>query len=201
MKKINLLKQHKILLVLLDLSNGAKKQLKFEDIAVKLFKKFPEDFHLRGYNKYPDSGDSIKRPLYTLRDNGILTAGNMVFTLTDKGIDIATKIKKGIYRKSVGTNENYDRYVDKEIKRIKKLKAIKLFATGHLDEILDTDFYDYLGLTVRIEKSGFISRINTIKDVIKAIKKSQNTDYKIIMDFHNFMFKKFRGEIEYKLNE
>lgn len=200
MKKIGLLKQHKILIVLLKLSSGTKKNLKFEDIVVELFKEFPKDFHLKGYNKYPDSGDSIKRPLYTLRDSGILTARNMIFALTDKGIDMANKIKGGIAKKEIQTNENFDRYIEKEIRRIKNLNSLELFLEKHLDDILDTDFFDYLGVSVKVGRMDFKSRVNVMQDVAKVLKNQDEKQFNILYKFHNFMFKKFKKEINYKLN-
>jgi len=200
MKKIGILKQHKILLVLLKLSRGAKKNLKFEDIAVELFKEFPKDFHLKGYDKYPDSGDSIKRPLYTLRDNGILTARNMIFALTDKGIDMAIKIKRGIVKKEIQTNENFDRYIEKEIRRVRNLNSLELFIKGRLDDILDTDFFDYLGVSVKIGRMDFKSRVSIMQDVAKVLKNQDKKQFDVLHKFHNFMFKKFKNEISYKLN-
>src|SRR3989344_68634 len=83
----------KILLAMYWLSKGTTENLKYEDIVVELFKKFPETFHLRGYPQYPDSGDLIHKPLYsTLKPKGLVTSGNKMFALTSFGISIAEKI-------------------------------------------------------------------------------------------------------------
>ena len=57
----------KILLTMLELSGGTTKSLKYEDIVVGAFKKFPDEFALRGYPEYPDSSD-IHKPLYASVD-------------------------------------------------------------------------------------------------------------------------------------
>jgi hypothetical protein len=200
MKKLILTKQHKILLILLKLSKGKRENIKFEDIVVELFKKFPQDFHLKGYQQYPDSGDSIKRPLYSFRDDGILLVKNMIFCLTDKGLDKAKELKNQIGRKSIKNNENFDRYIEKEILRIRNLNSFKLFLKEEFNEILDTDFFEYLGISVKTERMDFKSRIKTIKDVSIILKNEKDVQYHILYNFHKFMFKKFKKEITYKLN-
>lgn len=199
MKKVNLLKQHKILLVLSELSKNEKKNLKFEDIAVALFRRFPDDFHLKGYKQYPDSGDSIKRPLYTFRDSGIINVRNMIFSLTDKGFDVAQKIKMMAVGKRIMQRENFDRYIEKEILRVRNLCSFKLYIEKRFDEILDTDFFDYLGTSVKASRMEFKSRFNVMSDLANILKSQKERQYKILSEFHNFMFKKFHKELDYKL--
>lgn len=200
MPVLSLNKGDKILIVIFNLSNGAKKILKFEDIVVALFEKFPKDFHLKGYSKYPDSGDSIKRRLYTFRDEGLLSVNNMIFSLTDKGIDYAKKLKSGKSVNVTHGSENFDRYIGKEINRIKKLRAFSLFLQGDFHNILDTDFFDYLGISVRSERMDFKARLNFINEVNEIISKENTEPFLSINKFHNFIINKFSSDINYKLN-
>ncbi|NCU39776.1 hypothetical protein EOL99_02715 [Candidatus Falkowbacteria bacterium] len=200
MDNFNLSKQQKILLVLFELSNGERKNLKFEDISVALFKKFSKDFHMKGYEQYPDSGDSIKRPLYTFRDKGMLSARNMIFALTEKGLDTALKIKNKVTGKKVLENDNFDRYIEKEILRITSLNAFKNFIVGKLDDVFDTDFFDYIGISVRASRMDFKGRLKYINDIIEFLKKQNIDKYELIINFHYFMIKKFDKEINYKMN-
>lgn len=198
MEKIKLKKLDKILLALKELSASSKKNLKFEDIVVAIYKKFPEDFHLRGYREFPDA-DIIRRKLYRFREDGILLARNMIFSLTDKGIDEADKLRKAISRKEIKTEPKLDRYVEKEMKRIKNLNSFKSFVGGKSDSILDTDFFDYLGISVKSDKIEFKSRMKTVSDVAKAIKKSREPGLNSVLEFHNFMIDRYKEIIEYKL--
>ena len=50
-----LTKPQKILAIMYELCKGAPQALLYEDIVVAAFKKYPEDFQLRGYPEYPDS--------------------------------------------------------------------------------------------------------------------------------------------------
>lgn len=200
MKKIELSKQQKILLVLSELSNNSKNNLKFEDIAVALFKRFPKDFHLKGYKNFPDSGDSIKRPLYTFRDSGLLIVRNMVFSLTDKGMEMSKKIKSVSTRKNISTKENFDRYISKEIVRIEKLNSFNLFINKKYDKILDIDFFDFLGSSVKSERMNFKSRLGMINEILKALKGQKEEKLKMMSYFIKFMKTKFKDIINYKIN-
>jgi hypothetical protein len=60
---IALTKWQKILATMYDLCGGESKPLQYEDIVVAAFKRYPEDFQLRGYPQYPDSSDPRKQIL------------------------------------------------------------------------------------------------------------------------------------------
>ncbi len=196
MEKINLTKQEKILLTISEITESTNKKLKFEDIAVGLFKKFPKDFHLKGYNNYPDSGDSVKRALYTLRDRGILSVNNMIFSLTEKGVDVGKNLFAHTKNEKITETDNLDRYILNEINRIKKLESFNLFLENKLDQISMTDLFDYLGVSVRTKRMDFKARLNFINEVVKNLGKKNN-----LYKFHNFITKKYRDDINYKLNK
>jgi hypothetical protein len=75
----------KILVAMFQLSDGTNKPLEYEDIVVKSWELFPDEFGLRKYvHKYPDSSDQHK-PLYgPLKDKGYVLSGNKKFRLTEK---------------------------------------------------------------------------------------------------------------------
>lgn len=197
---IKLTKPQKLLLVIYDLSGGVKKFIPHTKIVVKAFKKYKDDFHLPGYPDYPDS-ESVSKELYrsSIKSNGLITYGNRAFSLSSKGVDYVSRLKEAIGRKKVYTSDKLDRYIDQEIKRIRNLDSLKYFLKGDYDKVLDTHFYNYLGVTVKAERSDFESRLNTLNDVISALKKTTDESLKIFIDFHNFMIKKFKKDIDYKL--
>lgn len=184
----------KILLILQELSGGTKKQLKFEDIVVGAFKRFPETFHLRGYREYPDSGDLIHKPLYDMRKNGLLNAKQKTFSLTDKGIRSASILSKTV---SHGGEAHFkpDRGMAKEIERILSSDSFLFFKSGNREKILDTDFLQYFGVSVHTSKNEFLNRMETIN---YAIKQSPNFYPKKVsgelQKYHRFMVEKF-GQI------
>ena len=125
----------KILLIIYQMSGKKKINLKFEDIVVSVFKKFPEDFHLRGYTEYPDSGDLIHKPLYDFRKRGFLEANNKVFSLTDRGIAYAEQLATFTKGKNVKSEGRMSRFAEKEISRIESSEAFTLFLTEKKDQL------------------------------------------------------------------
>src|SRR5438093_7273838 len=89
MKDLN--RPQKILAVMFDLSKGRTKALLYEDIVVAAFKQYPEDFQLRGYPQYPDSSD-VHKPLYEMKQQGLLRSANKTFELTARGIEVAARL-------------------------------------------------------------------------------------------------------------
>lgn len=199
MGKIKLSNQEKTLLVLLKLSDGTKKNLKFEDVVVALFKKFPKDFNLKGYNEYPDA-EAIRKPLYQFKKQGILQIRNMILSLTDKGIDVATKIKEKSLKKTIAQNNErkFDRYIEKEISRIQNLSSYGKYLENN-DDIFDTDFFDYLGISVKSDKNELKGRLSILSEVANFIEKLDSDYLKKIAEFHKFMLDKFKDIINYKL--
>jgi hypothetical protein len=191
-------KRDKLLIVIYEMSSGKQNTLKYEDIFVKAFKNYPDDFHLRGYPEYPDTGDSTQRPLYSLRKDGLIQVRNKFITLTEKGKTHAKqliKARSGISRK---LSQKLSRDILSEINRIKNTDAFQLFSTDKKDQIVDTDFFAYLGTTVKTERTDFRARIKTIQDVIDSIKGKD--EYKIINELHNHLFERFKHIIKEKLS-
>lgn len=201
----SLTKAQKILLVLFKLSGGKKEMIRFEDIAVSAYKLFREDFQLRGYPQYPDTGDIIHKPLYSeLKKKGLVLSGNKYFSLTGKGIDYAgtliRELKKQQGRESQREKRVSQRFTasqKKELERISRSEAFNLFAERKGDEILDIDFYSYLGVTVRTNKYDFMGRLSVVEDAIEATKGKNLKLYKKLEKCHEFLLRKFRSEVDY----
>jgi len=191
-------KRDKLLIVIYEMSSGKQNTLKYEDIFVKTFKKYPDDFHLRGYPEYPDTGDSTQRPLYSLRKDGLIQVRNKFVTITEKGIAFANQLMKEQLSPLRKSPQKLSRDIMNEVERIKNTDAFHLFVADKKDQIVDTDFLAYLGTTVRTERTDFRARIKTVQDVIAAIK--TNEEYKAIVDLHNYLFEKFKEIIKVKLS-
>lgn len=200
-KKIKISHQEKIIVLLLELSAGTKKKIRYEDIVIGLFKKFPEDFHLRGYNEYPDS-DIVNKRLYDVKKRGLITGANRVFMLTDSGLELAERIKKEISKKSIVSPNRFSRSTESELARIKTLEGFLLFSKGEEDKISENDFYNYLGVTVRTPKNSFIGRMNTIKDIMREVKNKKDSVplTSQMLKYHEFLFNKFQHLKDYFSN-
>jgi len=200
---INLTRAQKILVVLYNLAGGTTKKIRFENIAVSAYQTYKADFQLRGFPQYPDTGDIVHKPLYSeLKKHGYILSGNKYFSLTPKGIEYAKRILNSDKEISKTDNSYVKFTIDqqKEIERIKDTAAFRLFYEGKQEEILDIDFYSYLGVTVRTNKFDFLGRLATVEDAIAATKNKSRLLYKELMKCHTFLKKRFKDNLEYIKN-
>lgn len=198
MKQVILSRGEKILLVLHELSGSSRKSIRYEDIVVAVYEKFPNDFHLKGYPQYPESGDIVHKPLYDYRKKGLVLAGNKMFALTEKGMVATEALAKAISGHQVVNTQRVTRDIEKEVSRISKTPGFSLFVSGEQDSIVDTDFFDYLGTTVRTARNDFLGRLSTVIDVIEGIEGMKNPLYGKVIEYNTFMLKKFDDVISYK---
>lgn len=196
--QISLSRGEKIIYVLYQLSGKSRKSIRYEDIVVKAFEIYPDDFHLKGYPQYPESGDLVHKPLYDFKKKGLLVAGNKMFALTEKGLVAAERIESAITGKTVSNTERVTRDIEKEVSRVSKTPGFALFVNGEAENIVDTDFFEYIGATVRTSRNDFIGRLNTLSDVVKATKDKKNPIYTKLTEYHEFMVNKFDDVIQYK---
>jgi len=195
-------KEQKVLLALYRLSVDGKKRVRYEDIVVRVFRDYPADFHLKGYPDFPDSGDAVHKPLYDYRKRGMVLASNKMFSLTSHGMAEAERLQaaeKG--RPSAGQpRHRLERDAQIEIERIKQLEGFKLFLAQKHEEIIDSDLFEYLGVSVRSTKNDFIGRLETMKAAIAAVSNSGLNDPLLVAarQFHDFLMKRFSADIDIK---
>ncbi|MFA6486131.1 MAG: hypothetical protein WCX97_01590 [Candidatus Magasanikbacteria bacterium] len=189
----------KIILVMYKMSEGTKKNLKYEDIVVGAFKMFAENFHLRGYSEYPDSGDLVHKPLYDFRKKGLIEANNKVFSLTDRGISFAEQVEIQASGKQVGYSGRLSRFTEKEVARIETTEGFQLFVDGKTDKITDTDFFNYIGVTPRTSKNDFLGRFDTVCSAVEELNNQKNLPFirEKIDPYHKFMLEKFQSIISH----
>lgn len=182
----------KILAVMYELCHGNATALQYEDIVVAAFKHYPDDFQLRGYPQYPDSSD-VHKPLYEMKQQGLLRSANKTFELTARGIEVASRLTHS-------ESENKDRLTkleETEINRILNSAAFRLYKEGHKDGLLDTDFYEYLGVTVRTSRANCLGRLSNVEHAIGAHEAKRADDMSAMLRaLHQFLLAKFKGEID-----
>ncbi len=185
-------KPQKILSVMFDLAKGESKPLLYEDIVVSAFQRYPEDFQLRGYPQFPDSSD-IHKPLYSMKQDGLVRSANKSFLLTPHGLDVARDLLGVV-------DAHRDRLTkpeENEINRILKSQAFQLFQEGQSRRILDTDFYEYLGVSVRTPKSDFLGRISNVDQAISAHAAKRNDAVSAALQkLNDWLIAHFQDEIK-----
>jgi hypothetical protein len=158
----------KILVAMYELAGGGTKPLKYEDIVVKAFEMFPDEFSLRGYPQFPDSSD-IHKPLYgPLTRRGLVRSGNKSFALTPSGVEAASRLVPNAERaQKRGTGpERLSRDAEAEVERMLESAAMQFFVGGQKEKILDTDFYAFLGCTVRTPRNDFLGRLDRTEEAV-----------------------------------
>ena len=195
----DLSKEQKVLLALYRLWKEGRKKVRYEDIVVCVFKDYPADFHLKGYPEFPDTGDAVHKPLYDYRKRGMVSASNKMFSLTAHGVAEAERllaVEKG--RPGLReTGHRLERDAQIELDRIKQLEGFKLFMNGKSEEIIDSDLFEYLGVSVRSARNDFIGRLETMKSTIAAVVASGPKDPISVaaLQFHDFLMNRFAVEI------
>lgn len=185
-------KPDKILTVMFDLSGAEPKALLYEDIVVAAFRRYPEDFQLRGYPEYPDSSD-IHKPLYKMKRDGLVRSANKSFMLTPMGIGVAQKLTGT----PDATRDRLTKPEENEIVRITKSQAFQLFLADQKSRILDTDFYDYLGVSVRTPKGDFLGRLATVAQSVAAHGSKRNDKLsEMLAQLHEWITVHFNEEIQ-----
>jgi len=200
--KLELSKEQKVLLALFRLWKAGHKKVRYEDIVVRVFKDYPADFHLKGYPEYPDTGDAVHKPLYDYRKKGVVAASNKMFSLTLHGVAESEKLEeleKGNPNKGE-VRHRLERDAQIEVERIKQLEGFKLFVAGKADDIIDSDLFDYLGVSVRSSKNDFIGRLEAMKSAIAAVTSSGLKDPVLLAahQFHDFLVNRFAESIATK---
>lgn len=182
----------KILLAIYELSKGSTRPCRYEDIVVKAFELFPSDFQLRGHPQFPDSSD-IHKPLYgPLKREGLVRGADKMFCLTEKGLTKVKTLTRPGKKDQPEGSERFTRDLTHEIERLISTNAWRLFCEGNQDKILDTDFYVYLGVTVRTDRNSFLGRAHSVEDAVKlAAKIDPQAMHLKLEELHNYLLKKF----------
>gem|GEM_PF-2738499 len=161
-------RQQMILLAIYKVARGTTRLCAYEDVVVEAWKLFPQEFGLRGYaTKYPDSSD-LHKPLYgPLKRDGYVRVQNKKFGLTDSGLAAAEHLRQPDEgeRPELGRVRRDQRI---EIDRLAKKPSVALLEQGRGNELVDTDLYDFYGVTVRTKPADFTGRIATVDTAVDA---------------------------------
>jgi len=134
-----------------------------------------------------------------IRDSaGYVLAGNKQFRLTQKGLQRAAELSgTKVESKKKSGLQRLSRDREMELQRIYQTEAFNLFRSDRKESILDTDFYAYLGVTVRTPRNDFLGRLSTVRDaVIGGARILQEPMSATALELHKFLESRFSGLIE-----
>lgn len=165
-------RQEKILRAIFEVAGGTTRVCPYEDIVVQAWKMWPEEFGLRGYvHEHPDSSD-LHKPLYgPLKREGLVRSSNKKFGLTARGLALVERLSSG-GEPRFPDRGRLQRDEKAEILRLADRPAVRLLPNPN--ELLDTDLYDFYGVTVRTKAAEFAGRVKTVDAAIDAAIKAKD---------------------------
>jgi hypothetical protein len=187
----------KIVEALYRLSPAGPKVVTYEDIVVKAWTLYPDDFGLRGYAKlHPDASDIHKRLYNSLKSKGwVSSAGQKKFSLTLTGWDRASSFfsaGSGAPAEAAGRAE---RTAKLEIEHLEKSAAASLYMAGTKEEILDTDFFDFYRTSVRATPQEFESRLAVVEYALREAEQTKRPTAPALRDVDKFLREQFKDVI------
>jgi len=139
------LKQQDMILVsFYHVSGGTTSKVPYEELVIQLWRDFPENFSLRNHPEHPDASD-VHKKLYNgpLKDDGlIISLGNKVFRLTDKGVAHAAEVIdliKAIPSVPAHDKSRLSREESNFIKHAQGSRALATWKANQQEKLVDYD--------------------------------------------------------------
>lgn len=187
----------KILIAMYYRSGGEPRAIPYEDIVVEAFRRFPENFQLRGYPEYPDASD-IHKPLYgPLKSGGYVRgAAKKEFRLTPLGLATARQLveQEGSLKNSAPI-VRVDRDAESELNRLRGTRAYRNYMAGRAGSVVDSDFYAFFKVSVRTKPHEFAGRLSATRELVKTAREA-GQDVQDLEDTRRFLMKKYGNLIE-----
>lgn len=169
--------------------------LPIEDITLEAWLINPKKHSLRGYSQFPDSFNVIKR-VYDMKGrngwlDGTSTGG---FILTSKSKIKYREIIDNLINKSTKeiSNKNGDDRTISSIdeapyKRLTKSPAYKKYEAGKSNEIVETDYLQFYGVSWHQKPALIDGKMKNIDLVVSNFSSKDN----ILKELHHFLTDKF----------
>jgi len=151
-------------------------KLTLEELVLECWLINPEKHSLRGYPQFPDSRTVLKRAGEMRGKKGLLTGSEISgYMLTELSRRLYADLVSLIAHKKVpiahGSNAA-DRTIsaldEAPYKRLKKTPAYEKFAANHKEQIVETDFLYFYGLTWHTKRSSAHNRIKNVDAVVET---------------------------------
>src|SRR6266700_2875119 len=149
-------------------------KLSLEELVLECWLINPQKHSLRGYPQFPDSRTVLKRAGEMRGKKGLLTGSEISgYMLTEISrrlyADTATLVSHGKVPVAHGSNAA-DRTIsaldEAPYKRLKKTPAYEKFAANHKEQIVETDFLYFYGLTWHTKRSSAHNRVKNVDAVV-----------------------------------
>ncbi len=193
------LKQQDMILVsFYHVSGGTTNKVPYEELVIQLWRDFPENFSLRNHREYPDASD-VHKKLYngSLKDDGlIISLGNKVFRLTDKGIAQAAEVIASLKATPSVPAHDKSRLSREEGNFIKHAQGSRAFATwkaGEQEKLVDYDARVFFQFSTGTKVGDRKLKVNFARESIQRASEIGIDGAEDLIALANFLVERFDG--------
>lgn len=194
-KKVVLSQAELVLLAIYRTSNGASIRVPFEEIVIRAWKDFPDQFSLNNYPQYPDSYPVNKRLYSDLITGRLVTSiSKEVYKLTEKGLELARELEdklSGEEPLKISAEKLLNREQQEIIRYTSRTRTFASWKQGKRDELIDFDarmFFQFSTGTALRERKR---RVETVKEAIARAVLLQVKDADSLRELCDFLIQKF----------
>ena len=170
------LSTEKLIIWVIGKSRALGMKLTPEELVLECWLINPEKHSLRGYRQFPDSRTVLKRVGEMKGKKGLLTGSEISgYNLTDISrrhyADLArlVSLKKVESAHSSNTADRTMSAIDEApYKRLRKTPAYEKLASNHEEQIVETDFLYFYGLTWHTRRAAAHNKIKNVDAVVAA---------------------------------
>ncbi len=145
-----------------------------EDIVLECWLINPEKHSLRGYSQFPCSRTVLKRVGEMKGKKALLTGSEMSgYGLTDIArvqyadlVELVARRKVDERVSNGAANRDISSMAEAPYKRLKKTPAYEKFRSGHAEQIVETDFLYFYGISWHTRRSVIHNRIKNVDAVV-----------------------------------
>jgi hypothetical protein len=152
------------------LSQGTTARVPYEELVIQAWKDFPESFSLRNHPEYPDASDIHKKLYQTLKASGyIVSLGNKMFRLTDKGVARAEELTRILEGRPSGDSDAKGRLSRAEEIYVQRALASRAFLTwqsGNREDLVDYDARIFFQFSTGTSMHERIMKVRSAREAI-----------------------------------
>jgi hypothetical protein len=175
-EQLKKLSTEKLIIWIVGRARELGRRLSLEDLVLECWLINPAKHSLRGYPQFPDSRTVLKRAGEMRGKKGLLTGSEISgYALTEISRRQYADIAALVSQRKVPATHGYnaaDRSIsaldEAPYKRLKKTPAYEKLAANHEEQIVETDFLYFYGLTWHTKRSVAHNRIKNVDAVVTS---------------------------------
>lgn len=175
-RQLKKLSTEKLIIWIVGRSRELGLKLSLEDLVLECWLINPEKHSLRGYPQFPDSRTVLKRAGEMRGKKGLLTGSEVSgYILTELSrrhyadlVSLIAHKKVPIAHGSNAADRTISALDEAPYKRLRKTPAYEKFAENRKEQIVETDFLYFYGLTWHTKRSAAHNRIKNVDAVVET---------------------------------